>query len=63
MHAMNPHTTRGATRSAVVAILVFLIVSAAAVAVLQGSSDAPGEGIFDRIGDYFIQAGDALGND
>jgi hypothetical protein len=61
MNPLDTNATRAAGRFAVIAILVFLAVSFAALATLGGETDATSDGIFALMGDYLAQAGEALG--
>jgi hypothetical protein len=61
MNPLDTNTTRAAGRFTVIAILVFLAVSVAAIATLGAQNDATDNGITALVGDYIAQVGEALG--
>jgi len=61
MNPLDTNTTRAAGRFTVIAILVFLAVSVAAIATLGAQTDATDHGITTLMGDYIAQVGEALG--
>jgi hypothetical protein len=61
MNPLDTNTTRAAGRFTVIAILVFLAVSLAAIATVGARSDATDHGITAWVGDYLAQVGETLG--
>jgi hypothetical protein len=61
MNPLDTNTTRAAGRFTVIAILVFLAVSFAAIATLGTQNDPTDHGFIAWVGDYLAQAGEALG--
>ncbi|MBV8402895.1 MAG: hypothetical protein JO203_01780 [Gammaproteobacteria bacterium] len=60
MNPLDTNTTRAASRFVVVAVLVFVAVSVAAIATVAGDHGSD-RGIAAWVGNYLAQAGDALG--
>ena len=60
MNPLDTNTTRAASRFVVVAVLVFVAVSVAAIATVAGDHGSD-RGIVAWVSDYLAQAGDALG--
>jgi hypothetical protein len=63
MSTLDTNTTHAVRRFAAVAIVVALAVSLAAIATIGAETGATGDSIFAWLGDYFSQAGAALGNE
>ena len=61
MNPLDTNTTRAAGRFTVIAIVVFLAVSLAAIATLGAQNDATDHGIIAWVGNYAAQVGEALG--
>jgi len=61
MNPLDTNTTRAAGRFTVIAILVFLAVSLAAIATLGAQNEPTDYGITAWVGDYIAQVGEALG--
>jgi len=61
MNPLDTNTTRAAGRFTVIAILVFLAVSLAALATVGAQNDGTDHGITAWLGNYLAQVGEALG--